>query len=63
MMYRLINIASQIVVAAGEETEHAAEGGHEALAPGITSGPLVEWAWLIVVVPIVATFIIVFWGK
>jgi NADH-quinone oxidoreductase subunit L len=63
MMYRLLNLASQIVLAAGEEVEHAAEGDHEAIVPGITSGPLVEWAWLIVIVPIVATFIIVFWGK
>ena len=62
-MYRLINLASQIVLAAGEETEHVAEGGHDAIVPGITSGPLVEWAWLIVVVPIIATFVIVFWGK
>jgi len=63
MMHRLLTIASQIILAAGEEGEQAAEEGHEAFVPGITSGPLVEWAWLIVVVPIIATFVIVFWGK
>jgi len=62
-MHRLLTIASQIILAAGEEGEQAAEEGHEAFVPGITSGPLVEWAWLIVVVPIIATFVIVFWGK
>ena len=62
-MHRFLTFASQIILAAGEETEHAAEEGHEAIVPGITGGPLVEWAWLIVVVPIIATFVIVFWGK
>ena len=40
----------------------AAEEGKVA-EPGITSGPIVELAWLIVVVPIVATFAILFFGK
>jgi NADH-quinone oxidoreductase subunit L len=63
MVQRFITLASQIILAAGEEGEHAAEDAHEAIVPGITSGPLVEWAWLIVIVPIIATFVIVFWGK
>jgi NADH-quinone oxidoreductase subunit L len=63
MMHQFIAIASQLVLAAAEEGEHAAEGGHEAIVPGITSGPLVEWAWLIVVLPVVAAFVIALWGK
>ncbi len=60
-MHRLIAFTSKIVLAAGEE--QAAEGAHEAIVPGITSGPLVEWAWLIVVLPVVAAFVITLWGK
>lgn len=45
-----------MLLAAGEE------GGY-GIVPGITSGPLVEWAWLLVVMPIIAAFVIVFWGK
>ncbi|GMQ94005.1 MAG: NADH-quinone oxidoreductase subunit L [Acidimicrobiia bacterium] len=62
-MYQFLALASQIVLAAGDEGEQVKEGGSEAIVPGITSGVLVEWAWLIVVVPIVAAFVIAFWGK
>jgi NADH-quinone oxidoreductase subunit L len=40
----------------------ATEEGHS-IEPGIIDGPLVEWAWLIVIVPIIASFLIVFFGK
>ena len=40
----------------------AAEEG-EVIEPGITSGLIVELAWLIVIVPIVATFAVLFFGK
>ncbi len=49
------------IILATEEGDKAAEGA-EKLVPGITSGPLVEYAWLIVVVPIVAAFAIAFFG-
>ncbi len=62
-VHGFISFASQLVLAAAEEGEHAVEGGHEAIVPGVTSGPLVEWAWLIVVIPVLATFVIAFWGK
>jgi NADH-quinone oxidoreductase subunit L len=62
-MHGFMSFASQFVLAAAEEGEHAVEGGHEAIVPGITSGPLVEWAWLIVVIPMLATFVIALWGK
>ncbi len=62
-MYRLLTLASQVTLAAGEEVENTSEGGHDAIVPGITDGVLVEWAWLIVVVPIIAAFVIAFWGK
>ena len=55
------SVLSQIVLAT-EEGEHADEGGH-AIVPGIVDGPLVEWAWLIVVVPIIAAFLILFFGR
>ena len=55
------SVLSQIVLAT-EEGEHAEEGGH-AIVPGIVDGPLVEWAWLIVVVPIIAAFLILFFGR
>jgi NADH-quinone oxidoreductase subunit L len=35
----------------------------EVRIPEITSGALVEWAWLIVVVPLVTTFLIALFGK
>ncbi len=47
-------LASQILLAAEEGKE---------IKPGITDGPIVEFAWLIVIVPIVTTFLILFFGK
>ena len=61
-MNQFIAFTSRVVLAAGEG-EQAVEGGHESIVPGITSGPLVEWAWLIVVLPMVAAFVITLWGK
>ena len=43
-----------------EETGQA-EAGHEVHAGD--GGALAQWAWLIVVVPLVITFLIVFFGK
>jgi len=57
-VHLLASFASQIILAA---EEHGGEAGHAA-EPGITSGVLVEWAWLIVVVPLVAAFLIAFFG-
>ena len=54
-------IIPQIILAT-EEGGHTEEAAH-AIVPGITSGALVEWAWLIPVVPLVAAFLIVFVGK
>ena len=59
-MHQLLALASQGILAAGEEG--ASVGGHHAIVPGITDGPLVELAWLIVVVPIVAAFMIALFG-
>ncbi len=61
-MIRFGTLMHQLVLAA-EDTGHAAEDGHHAIEPGITSGALVEWAWLIVIVPLVAAFVIAFFGK
>ncbi|MGI9665872.1 MAG: NADH-quinone oxidoreductase subunit L [Acidimicrobiia bacterium] len=57
-MSALSAFATSLIVA-------AEDGGHSAeeLVPGITSGPIVEYAWLIVVVPIVTSFLIAFFGK
>ena len=63
MMHRIFASTSQVLLAAGEEGSQATEGGYGTLVPGITSGPLVEWAWLIIVVPLIAAFVIAFWGK
>ena len=60
-MNALATIVSQIILAT-EEGSETAEGAHE-LVPGVTSGPLVEFAWLIVVVPIVTAFLIAFFGR
>ena len=60
-MNLLATIMPQIILAT-EEGGHTEEAAH-AIVPGITSGALVEWAWLIPVVPLVATFLIVFVGK
>ncbi|MCZ7532054.1 MAG: NADH-quinone oxidoreductase subunit L [Acidimicrobiia bacterium] len=57
-MLPLATFAQQLILATEETT-----GGHSGIEPGITSGALVEWAWLIVVVPLVATFLILFFGK
>ncbi|MFV1971202.1 MAG: NADH-quinone oxidoreductase subunit L [Acidimicrobiia bacterium] len=62
-MYRFLNVTSQIVLAAPQEGGEGTGSSHDAFVPGITSGPLVEWAWLIVIVPIVAAFVIAFWGR
>ena len=53
----------QRLILATEEVGHTADDGHSAVEVGIDSGPLVEWAWLIVVVPLVAAFLIMFFGK
>ena len=60
-MNLLATIIPQIILAT-EEGGHTEEAAH-AIVPGITSGALVEWAWLIPVVPLVAAFLIVFVGK
>ncbi|MCL1587952.1 MAG: NADH-quinone oxidoreductase subunit L [Actinomycetia bacterium] len=57
----LATIIPQIILAT-EEGGNTEEAAH-AIVPGITSGALVEWAWLIPVVPLVAAFLIVFVGK
>lgn len=62
-MIALLNSVVLSAHAHAEEVEEVIEGGHEAFVPGVTSGALVEWAWLIVVVPLVAAFVIMFWGK
>ncbi len=61
-MIQLATFAKQLILAT-EEVSHTAEGADHAIVPGITSGILVEWAWLIVVVPLVAAFLIMFFGK
>jgi NADH-quinone oxidoreductase subunit L len=58
----MTNLFGQMILAA-EEGGHAADDGHSSIEVGIDSGPLVEWAWLIVVVPLVAAFVIMFFGK
>jgi NADH-quinone oxidoreductase subunit L len=60
-MHAITTFAAQIVLAT-EEGGHAAEGGH-GIEPGITSGVIVEWAWLIVVVPLVTAFLITLFGR
>ncbi len=60
-MFLLATILPQIILAT-EEGAEPAEAAKE-LVPGITSGPLVEYAWLIVVVPLVAAFLIAFFGR
>ena len=57
----LATILPQIILATEEGVEGVKEA--EVLVPGITSGPLVEYAWLIVVVPLVMAFLIVLFGK
>jgi NADH-quinone oxidoreductase subunit L len=61
MMIQFAAFAQQLILAT--EESGGAEGGHSEILPGITSGPIVEWAWLIVVVPLVAAFLIMFFGK
>ncbi len=43
--------------------EEGGEGGHEAAVQVGNGGALAQWAWLIVVVPLVVPFLIVFFGK
>ena len=57
----IATFAQQLILAT-EEGEQISEGGHE-LVPGIVDGPIVEWAWLIVVVPLVTAFLIALFGK
>jgi len=59
---------NQLAAALSQTILAASDGGgsgssHGELVPGITSGPLVELAWLIVVVPIISAFVIMFFGK
>ncbi|MDA2978877.1 MAG: NADH-quinone oxidoreductase subunit L [Actinomycetota bacterium] len=60
-MIQLATSFQQLILATAEEGSNAAEG--HGTVPGITDGFLVEWAWLIVVVPLVAAFLIAFFGK
>jgi len=60
-MHMLAILLPQAILAAAEGSG-AEEAGH-AIVPGITSGPIVEWAWLIAVVPLVTAFLIVLFGK
>ncbi len=62
-MQQLFTSASQTLLATGVEAGNAAGSGFAGVGPGITSGPLVEWVWLLVVMPIIAAFVIMFWGK
>ena len=55
MLHALATVVPQLLLAAEEEGK--------AIEPGITGGPIVEFAWLIVVVPILTTFLIVLFGK
>jgi NADH-quinone oxidoreductase subunit L len=57
-MHALATFASQLILAT-EEGEKAVKE----IVPGITSGAIVEWAWLIVVVPLAAALLIAFFGK
>jgi hypothetical protein len=58
----MTSFLNQLILAT-EEVVHTSEEGEHAVEAGITSGPLVEWAWLIVVVPLVAAFVVMFFGK
>ena len=51
----MIAVLTPILAFLSEEGEHDVHAGD--------GGPLAEWAWLIVVVPLVMTFLIVFFGK
>jgi NADH-quinone oxidoreductase subunit L len=53
MLHTITSVVPNLILAAEEGS---------AVEPGITSGPLVEFAWLIMVVPILATFLILFFG-
>ncbi|MCL1594215.1 MAG: NADH-quinone oxidoreductase subunit L, partial [Actinomycetia bacterium] len=57
----IATFAQQLILAT-EESEQISEGAHE-LVPGIIDGPIVEWAWLIVVVPLITSFLIALFGK
>ena len=62
-MIRFVPIVANAMLALQEG--HGAEGGDgggHAIEAGITSGPLVEYAWLIVVVPLVMPFLIMAFG-
>jgi NADH-quinone oxidoreductase subunit L len=58
----MTNLFNQLILAT-EEVVHTSEEAEHAVEVGIHSGPIVEWAWLIVVVPLVAAFLIMFFGK
>ncbi len=61
-MTSMTSLVHQLILATEEVAPLGEEGGH-AIEPGIIDGPLVEWAWLIVVVPLVAAFAITLFGK
>jgi NADH-quinone oxidoreductase subunit L len=61
-MTSMTNLFNQLILAT-EEVVHTSEDAEHAVEVGIDSGPLVELAWLIVVVPLVAAFLIMFFGK
>jgi NADH-quinone oxidoreductase subunit L len=61
-MNTLAFYATQLILAT-EEGSHTAEEASHAIEPGIVDGPIVEYAWLIVVVPLVMSFLIAFFGK
>lgn len=58
----MTSLVHQLILATEEVAPQGEEGAH-AIEPGIIDGPLVEWAWLIVVVPLVAAFAITLFGK
>ncbi len=61
-MTSMTNLFNQLILAT-EEVVNTSEEAEHAVEVGIHSGPIVEWAWLIVVVPLVAAFLIMFFGK
>jgi NADH-quinone oxidoreductase subunit L len=60
MLAALAPISTWLALLAEGAEEHGT--AHEVHA-GVTGGALVEWAWLIPVVPMLLTFLIVFFGK
>jgi NADH:ubiquinone oxidoreductase subunit 4 (subunit M) len=63
-MIQLAPLIGNLVLALQEgQGVEGGEGGGHGPEVGITSGPLVEYAWLIVVVPMVMPFLIMLVGK